>query len=364
MIYCSTLYQSNLILLHSSRWFIHPIWQPRARSTTNRAADKSKNRIQSILQLLGPAIHPSECAFRSIGPVTKGPVRGHILPVASTNSNPLEELTRQHPVHVEQKQDAVFGALESGRSRFDSSNDDIIALLSMESTTQNDCSNRGMMMNLKSLKDDTTFVDTMKIVYTQGSSNDHANSPGPNQNDYEKENALKTQIWSQHISNLHMPKSIYLQHEPEDLNTIYRLKSLRSSTETNFADEITKTFTPQLNALRDGNTSKPMAKTRKGYAVVGSISDSSAKISTRPSIDPISQLITDSTKKLEYSSRLNKVPFTQFLSGEYVDMDEQSVRTLHNVIYVYDLVNSKCVTHKSLLRIVRVKQKMKMHYTN
>mmetsp|Transcript_44019 Transcript_44019/g.79003 ORF Transcript_44019/g.79003 Transcript_44019/m.79003 type:complete len:399 (+) Transcript_44019:73-1269(+) len=273
---------------------------------TNGGVENSRRRIQSIMKMLGPAVHPSECAFRSIAPVTKGPVRGRKLPVATLK--PLEGMTEIHPDHVEKKRNAVIGSMESGRSRFNSSSNGVFAFLSKDSFHNGrDKTHRGSK--------DTTFVDTMKIVYARSRSS-HNSEDSYLDRDPEKEIALKTQIWSQHVKNLPMPESLYLKHEPEDLTKIYRLKSLRSSATTTFANEISRTFRPKIGALKSDSHCQ-RTKTRNGLALVGSTNCNLGKIPTKPKIDFISCGISESRKKKDYTLRLNSVPFTQFLDDNH-----------------------------------------------
>lgn len=255
------------------------------------------------MKMLGPAVHPSECAYRPIAPLTKGPVRGYKLTVAASKP-PLEEITQFHSNFVERKLNAAIGSLESGRSRFDSSNSDILSVISSGESSQNE--GRGLQ--------DSTFVDTMRIVYAQSSSDSH-DVEGPFECNPEKENALKSQIWSKHVKELPMPKSVgLLRHEPEDLTKIYRLKSLRSSVTTTFARDISRSFRPQLSTLKGGSHRQTMTKTQRGIALVGSLSDNSGGIPTKPKFDLKSCGVADSREVVEdYSLRLNTVPFTKFL---------------------------------------------------
>ena len=184
---------------------------------------------------LGPAIHPSECAFRPISPVTRGPVRGKLIPIAV--SEPLGEITKLYSNLVERKLDVVIASLECGGSRFDSSSDDISLPFSSRELIY-----RGIEHN------DNSFIDTMRIEYGR---DDHQDMTSCLNNlDPEKENVLITkQIWTQHVNGMSMPKSIFLRQEPEDLDKIYSLKSHRFSDTTSFASDVKRSFGPALGAF-------------------------------------------------------------------------------------------------------------------
>ena len=185
---------------------------------------------------LGPAIHPSECAFRPILPVTKGPVRGKLIPIAQPASEPLGEITKLlYSNLVERKLDVLIASLECGWSRFDSASDDCILPFSSRELIY-----RGMEHN------DNSSIDTMRIEYGR---DDYQDMTCLNNLDPEKENVLTKQIWTQHVNGMSMPKSIFLRQEPEDLDKIYSLKSHRFSDTTSFASDVKRSFRPALSAL-------------------------------------------------------------------------------------------------------------------
>lgn len=294
-----------------------------ARTSNNDDMDNSMTRIQSIMNMLGPAVQPSECAFRSIAPVTKGPVRGNILPI-HTNNKPLEEITKHYSNNEENKQlNNVIQGLESGRSRFDNgSGSNNIFTVPMPDADDNE------------LLQDTTFVDTMRIVF----SNDNGKSPShgsSSNNSLEKENCTinssqKKIVWAQHVNNLPMPKSIYLKHEPEDedLDKIYRLKSLRSSAivGTSFASQVTRTLKckpPQLGTLkRSSNRERMMGLESSNNRLV--LKDPS-KYCTKPKCDIMCgyDFPDESRQKDDYSLRMmmntTTVSFTKFLEDYEAD---------------------------------------------
>ena len=293
----------------------------KARTSNNDDMDNSMTRIQSIMNMLGPAVQPSECAFRSIAPVTKGPVRGNILPI-HTNNKPLEEITKHYSNNEENKQlNNVIQGLESGRSRFDNgSGSNNIFTVPMPDADDNE------------LLQDTTFVDTMRIVF----SNDNGKSPShgsSSNNSLEKENCTinssqKKIVWAQHVNNLPMPKSIYLKHEPEDedLDKIYRLKSLRSSAivGTSFASQVTRTLKckpPQLGTLkRSSNRERMMGLESSNNRLV--LKDPS-KYCTKPKCDIMCGYdFSESRQKDDYALRMmntTTVSFTKFLEDYEAD---------------------------------------------
>ena len=293
----------------------------KARTSNNDDMDNSMTRIQSIMNMLGPAVQPSECAFRSIAPVTKGPVRGNILPI-HTNNKPLEEITKHYSNNEENKQlNNVIQGLESGRSRFDNgSGSNNIFTVPMPDADDNE------------LLQDTTFVDTMRIVF----SNDNGKSPShgsSRSNSLEKENCTinssqKKIVWAQHVNNLPMPKSIYLKHEPEDedLDKIYRLKSLRSSAivGTSFASQVTRTLKckpPQLGTLkRSSNRERMMGLESSNNRLV--LKDPS-KYCTKPKCDIMCGYdFSESRQKDDYALRMmntTTVSFTKFLEDYEAD---------------------------------------------
>lgn len=292
----------------------HGVGEPAEDGIDSVENSSRRRRIQSIIKMLGPAVHPSECAFRPIEPVTEGPVMGRRLPVPATQ--PLERLLKFHSDFVEKKRNDVIGSLESGRSRFHSSGNDVLSCLSGGSASiDNDCM-------------DSTFIDTMTIVYARGGQN--GEDSFLDRDDPDKENALQSLIWSQHVANLPVSESLYLRHEPEDLSKIYRLKSQRSNAPTTtFANDISNLFTPKLDALESQKHCQG-TKTRNGFALLGPTNDSGGRISTAPKIDLISSFISKPSKKKEdYSMRLNSVLFTQFLDDD-VDMNGDDAVQLSN----------------------------------
>ena len=218
--------------------------------------------------MLGPAVHPSECAFRSIAPVTKGPIRGNKIPVTQQLPEILAEITKLYSDHVDKKFNAVIASLETGRSRFDSPSGHVFDF-SSEGSVQN-------VLGRNVQGDRTIFTDTIKIAYGHNS-DCHDVDVSCLDLDSEKENVLKSQVWTQHVNDLPMTKSIYLMHEPDDLMKIYRLKSRRSSATTSFASEITRSFRAQLRTQK--SDSRGMIRARDLHA------DNLDKWSAKPLFD-------------------------------------------------------------------------------
>lgn len=133
----------------------------------------------------------------------------------------------------------MIASLECAGSRFDdSASTDILSFSSLELMY------RGIEHN------DSSFIDTMRIEYGR---DDYQDMTCLHDLDPEKENVLIKQIWTQHVNNMSMPKSIFLRQEPEDLDKIYSLKSNRFSDTTNFASDVTSLFRPALGALVGSN---------------------------------------------------------------------------------------------------------------
>lgn len=198
-------------------------------SANERDASRNRNRICEVLNSLGPAVHPSECAFRRIAPIAKGPVSGSKLHLVRPQPNSLETITKLYSNHMDKKIDDVVAALESGRSRFDSSVDNLTAFPS-EDVTQNG-------------PRDSTFSSTMRIEYLRSI----YSVDGSPELCHELENSLTSQIWTQHVMNLPMPKATnYLRQEPDNLTTMNHLKPQRSSDTSSFSSEVMKTFSPHL----------------------------------------------------------------------------------------------------------------------
>ena len=262
------------------------------------------------MDMLGPAVHPSECAFRSIAPVTKGPVRGNTIPIAKQLSQPLVEITKLYSNLVETEANAVIASLETGRSRFDSPSGQVFGFAAGESMENGLGQGAPGIEYSYEMPNRDTFAETMHIAYRNSSCHDVGDSCL--NLDPEKENALNSQIWTQHVNDLPMFKSIYLRHEPDDLAKIYRLKSTRSSANTRFASETIRSFRPQRDSYR-------MIRAR------GSCADNSDKMSTKPSFDANKYGISKSRKNVDCHSRSYSVPFAKFLDVEHDDTGMEQV---------------------------------------
>jgi hypothetical protein len=261
------------------------------------------------MDMLGPAVHPSECAFRSIAPVVKGPIRGNTIPIAQKLLEPLEEITNLYSDLDETKHNAVIASLETGRSRFDSPSGYVFGFSPEESMQSGLGQNVSGINYFYEMANRATFADTMNIAYRNSGCHDVGDTCLDL--DPRKKNAQNSQIWTQHVNDLPMTKSMYLRHEPDDLAKIYRLKSIRSSAITSFASEIIRSFRPQLSTPR--NDSYGLIRAR------GSCADNSGNMSTKPSFDANIYGIFKSRKTVDHHSRSYSNPSAKFLAFEYDD---------------------------------------------
>ena len=262
--------------------------------------ERQQERICKIIHTLGPAVLPSECALRPVTPVTKGPVRGHRLHISPPLlTTPLEALTKLYSNLMDKRMDAVIAALESGRWRLGSDSsidyDEVLGLASSEDVTVN------------RRPRDTTFLDTMKINYSDSTSNIDGS-----------ETSLKSRIWTQHILDLPMPEPArYLRHEPDDPTTIYRLKSPRLSEMSSFVSNVTALFGPHLRAPKNLRQDERLDNRIK-YAT-GRFIDA---VSTKPEFPLKFYDISHVRKEEDYSMRLGIVPFTKFLDHDAIGTSE------------------------------------------
>ena len=180
------------------------------RSNSHRRLTSKSPSLQTIYQLLGPAVHPSECAFRNIEPVTRGPIRGkkQVVKVKPV----LQELVAEHDRIMEGKFRGGVVSLESGRSRFD------FAQLVMEEKEERD------------------------VLYSPNmypAANDQSN--------YSMDTITPTKS----------PTSspMFIRHQPPNLTRIYQLKSLRARDSVLFGDILSNMFQPELKSLSEGDLS-------------------------------------------------------------------------------------------------------------
>jgi len=308
-----------------------------ATSTTNEneennnniMMDKSMKRIQTIMTLLGPAVHPSEMTYRSIEPLTKGPIRGTLLSVPSEQQ--CNNTTMKVVTNILSKDN---NQSSTSRNQFSSGGGGISTLL--ESGRSRLIQNNSSSHNNNALT--STFLDTMNIIY-----NDNENG----NNDKENTQLQSQMIWNKHVNNLPMPKSIYLKHDSEDdLDKIHALKSLRMrNSSTNFATDMERTICKpkQLGTLKSvGNTGQRST----GLQLVGK----SGSISAKPSFDMTLFCSSKPIKKKEdFASRLNStVPFTKFLDDDNdntKETDSVSVVSLPSIITLDPIFDP---LHKSL----------------
>lgn len=300
----------------------------------NSTSTNEQQRIQSILSLLGPAVHPSECALRSISPVTKGPIRNKILPIDNIEGRGcvLVDLVERNEEIMGRKFNDVLASLESGRSRFvgrggrysDSGGRELKGVgggvedaFGMESM-HDDASN------------DDTFVQTMKVLYSRDgdvcSTNDE--SP-PNSTTTTFNNGVT--IDTHHTKYPKTSYPIQFRHEPTDLAKIHQDKSMKSSNATSYSKTIVSSFRPKLAALSDNDGEKEAHRTANGFVLVGTSAgrgeSREGMMSTfRPTFAPKKFYVGKKSLGVDYSSRGISVPFTKFLDVEYSGEGGRQVR--------------------------------------
>jgi hypothetical protein len=246
--------------------------------------------------MLGAAVHPSDCTLRSIAPVTKGPVRGTTIPIARELPKLFEESAKLYTVLVDTKLDAVTASLDTGRSRFDSIRGRVLG-------PSSDASMRNGLHDTPHHR--ATFAETMKVVYGRHGGFRDDDDPCL---DLDGENALNSQIWTQHVNDMPIPNSIYLRHEPDDLAKIYSDKSLRSSAKSSFASDIKRSFSPRLRT-----------STRDGHGTIVARAKNLGEISAKPSFDTNMNGISQSSKKCDCHLSSDSVPFATFLDVGHDD---------------------------------------------
>jgi hypothetical protein len=176
----------------------------RQEGSNANAPRSSANGILSIIALLGPAIHPSECALRSVSPVTRGPIRGRILPVDETI--PAMESIEMHAKIGKEQFQRDISSLGGGKSRQQSFIDDASMFLQSRYST----------------------VDHPMQIMDE----DKSNHPAEDGNDTIELTRAPS-----------FPPSKLLRHEPEDLAKIQSLKSLQMM--TNFSNEVINQMEPR-----------------------------------------------------------------------------------------------------------------------
>lgn len=203
------------------------------RPTTRRegsianALRSSAHGNRSITALFGPTIPPSDCSLRKISPVTKGPIRGRLLPVAETNSA-IDSIGFDAKIGKEQFQRGIFSSFEWGGKSHQ---------------LQNSFINDAAMF----LRSGYTTIDhSMQIMDETNSINVEA-------------------VDTIELTNApYSPSYKLLRHEPEDLTKIQRIKSLQISNVINFASEVVKMMEPpRSSSLSNKTTGFAMQKVVK-----------------------------------------------------------------------------------------------------
>lgn len=172
-----------------------------ARSST------STQGVLSIISLLGPAVHPSECALRSVTPLRRGPIRGRLLPIHNKKMHLTENIE-----------------LHSNAGQEKSHKDTPLFL-------ENDGSRHRKM---------SLFDDAAMFRQSGFFTGDHPmrilKSDDNGSSDDEAENTSKS---SKNDAPTSLPLLTLLRHEPEDLTKIQSFKSIRILLSmTNFSSEI------------------------------------------------------------------------------------------------------------------------------
>jgi len=237
-----------------------------------------------------------------------------MIPIAEQLLKPLVEITKLYSDLVETKFNAVIASLETGRSRFDSPSGHVFGFSVRDSMTNGLGQSAPGADYSYEMPNRAAFADTMNIAYRNSGCHDVGSSLDP---DPEKENALNSQIWTQHVNDMPMTKSIYLRHEPDDLAIIYRLKSTRSLANARFATETIRSFRPHL--------STPRSDSYRMIRAWDSCADNSDKMSTKPSFDANMYGISKSRKKVDCHSRSYSVPVAKFLDVEHDDTGMEQV---------------------------------------
>ncbi|KAL3822599.1 hypothetical protein ACHAXA_006384, partial [Cyclostephanos tholiformis] len=258
-----------------------------SNADANKRRDGSRARILWCMDMLGAAVHPSECTFRSIEPVTNGPVRGNKIPIAQELPKLLADNAKLYSDQVDKKLDAVIASLETGRSRFDSTSGHVFGVSSDEP----------MQSGFYEVPHRATFAETMKVVYGRTSGfcdfDDSCLDLDPDQ-----ENALNSQIWTQHVNDMPTTTSIYLRHDPDDFAKVYSLQSLISCANTSFASYVKRSFRPQL-----------FTTTSDGLGMIRARAENLGTLSAEPSFDASVYGISRSSKKYGNKLLSDSVPF-------------------------------------------------------
>ena len=186
----------------------------REGSIANVPCSSAHNGNQSITSVFGPTIPPSECILRDISPVTKGPIRGRLLPVPETIPALGSIIGLHAKIGGDQFQrNNIFSSFEGdGESRQQQRSfiDDATMFLQSGYTT---IDHHPMQIMDETNNINVEAMDTIEL----------ANAP-------------------------FSPPYKLLRHEPDDLTKIQSLKSLQISNVADFANEVIKMMEPRRSS--------------------------------------------------------------------------------------------------------------------
>ncbi|KAL3781743.1 hypothetical protein HJC23_004842 [Cyclotella cryptica] len=268
--------------------------------------DRSPAELNSsIFQKLGPAVHPSECALRKISPVTKGPIRNRLLKIE--HSKPvLRELVESHERIMQEKMMAVVSSLESGRSRFTCGMSDNYPHPFGSDDDSRDGEVRRSIFKTGQPRGDL-FYQTMVELYSR---NGYLCDP------FDATTVSDNAVIDSTNETTPSPKSLFLRHESPDLSKIRRLKSLRASNAVSYADSLSTMFQPELKSLYSRASSRSLTDSGISHQ-----SDSSGRediLCSQPKFD-ITNMCGAESRTVDYSSRNELVPFTDFFQDDNED---------------------------------------------
>lgn len=180
-------------------------------SIASAPRSSAHNGNRSIPSVFGPTIHPSECELRKISPVTKGPIRGRLLPVPETIPA-MERIIGLHAkIGGDQFRRNIFSSFEGdGESRRQQRSfiDDAAMFLQSGYTTVEH--HPMQIMDEANNSFNVEAADTIEL----------ANAP-------------------------YSPPYKLLRHEPDDITKIQSLKSLQITNTADFASEVIKLMEPR-----------------------------------------------------------------------------------------------------------------------
>ena len=253
------------------------------RLSIANAPRSSTHGNRSISAVFGPTIPPSECSLRNIPPVTKGPIRGRLLPVS--------EIT------------PVIGSIiglhaKIGEEQFQRDNN----------FTSFDRSNKSHQQRHSFLDDASMFLQSGYTVI------DH---PMQVMNETNSSINLEAVDTIELTNNAPDSPPYYklLRHEPEDLTKIQSLKSIQLSSVANFASEVIKLMDPpRSSSLRSKTTECALQKVLKERPT----------LSAKPKLSFIS---CDMNNKNDFESKNNRslASFFEDCHGEMDDFGNVSI---------------------------------------